>query len=487
MNALACVRSLCWRHNQNCAYENPASGTTSATGDARANGPIGRQCLESLAEMQLYIPEAARLDGVYQPRHFLMQAEFFAPEGVSVIDSLAEVVPGDWALLIRAPGAFSLSRQSLDLRDRATQPTVFEEITSAEKRALRAKRGALVIDLGWEMLFAYDDVLEGLIASVEALDVDPRKIFLLHCNFAAGPLLERKWAEKSTLPLIQNVAFPVTLALMNVWQQKNQTQAEVEARLSEARTALAQYARPMRYCFFNGEPRPYRLMILCHLAVRGVLDAGFVSMLGYSKGGPKIGQANSEAERYRNFGRKVGASKDVIEAIDDVLARLPMTLDVNAQEVRQSLEQIAWSSPDPRYYNQSSFGIVADTLFFDENVLFVTEKILKPIINASPFFYFGCAGGVAHLQSWGFQAGGGPFTPDYDQITDGRLRMEALVDAIARACQMPEAQLREAVLAEWPTTAHNYRHFWWGYRDRLAVAFRDSVLGPVAEAAREAA
>lgn len=456
----------------------------SAGGTARYGAANGLHCIGLVTEMQLYVPEAARLDGVYYPRHFLMQAGFFAPEQIFLVSSLAEVVPGEWALLIRAPGAFSLSRQSLDMRDRKSQPTVFEEITAEEMRALRYRRGALIIDLGWEMLFAYDDVLEGLVTSIEALDLDPARVFLVHCNFSAGPLLQKKWAERTSSPAIQNIAFPVTLALMNIWQHRTRSPAEIEDRLSRARTALIDSTRPKRFSFFNGEPRPHRLMILCHLKSRGVLDAGFVSMLGYLKGNQRGGEATSEVERYKSFVRKAGAPEEVVAAVDDIVARLPLELDVGADEVQQSLEQIAWSSPAFRFYDESWFSLVADTLFFDENVLFVTEKVMKPIVNASPFFYFGCAGGLAHLRKWGFKLHRGPFGAEYDSIKDSRCRMEIAVDAVVRACQMKEADLRDAVVAEWPVVAHNYRHFWWGYRDRLTAAFREQVLSPVAAAAR---
>lgn len=436
--------------------------------------------------MQIYLPEISREDGAYLAHHFLMQAEYFAPQRISVTSSLSELSYGDWAMLIRAPGAFSLSRQSLDMRGRNSQPTVFDQLTREEMRALRKRRGSLIIDLGWEMLFAYDDVIDGLVTSVEGLQLDPGRIFLVHCNFAANSLLEQRWKLKTTLPMIRNVAFPVTLSLMNVWQQKNQTSEAVESRLAVARTALADTSRAKRYCFFNGEPRTFRLMLLCHLAARGILDKGFVSMLGYSKGQAKLGESRTEAERYRQFARKVGAPEEVVEIIDEVLARLPLTLDVDASEVRSSLEQIAWTSPDPRYYNESWFSVVADTLFFDGNVLFVTEKVLKPIINAAPFVYFGCAGALGHLQDWGFRAHGGPFAPKHDLLTDGNARMNAGIKSLVSACQMPETELRDAVLEEWPISASNYRHFWWGFRDRLATGFEKTVLDAVANAGQKA-
>ena len=436
--------------------------------------------------MQIYLPEISREDGAYRAHHFLMQAEYFAPQRVRLTNSLSDLSPGDWALLIRARGAFALSRQSLDMRGRNAQPTVFETIRPEEMRALRQKGGSLIVDLGWEALFTYDDVIDGLIASVEALDMDPRRIFLVHCNFAADRLLEQRWRQKTTLPMIRNVAFPVTLSVMNVWQQTNRAPEEIESRLSIARAALAESSRPKRYCFFNGEPRDFRLILLCHLAARGVLDDGFVSMLGYSKGGGKPGEMQTVAERYRQFARKVGTSEQVVDVVDQILARLPLTLDVGAEEVQSSLEQIAWSSPDPRYYHESWFSVVADTLFFDGNVLFVTEKVLKPIINASPFFHFGCAGALGHLQEWGFKLHGGLFSPDHDLLTDGKARMDAGVDRVVRACEMPERDLRDAVIEEWPIAAYNYRHFWGGFRDRLAKGFGETVLDAVADVAQKA-
>jgi hypothetical protein len=432
--------------------------------------------------MQIYLPESARRDGAYLANHFLMQAEYFCPERIQLTNSLSGLSSGDWALLIRAPGAFSLSRQSLDMRGRRGQSTVFEMLTRDERDALRSRKGSLILDLGWEMLFTYDDVMDGLVESIENLQIDPRRIFLIQCNFAANNSLARRWMSKTSLPTIQNMAFPVALSLMNVWQQKRVTPEDVENRLSEARVALTKASRSRRYCFFNGEPRTFRLMLLCHLAARGVLDDGFVSMLGYSKGPSGPGDTRSESERYRSFARKVGAADDVVNVIDAVLARLPLNLDVNAEEVRSSLEQVAWTSPDRRFYNDSWFSLVADTLFFDQHALFVTEKVLKPIINASPFVYFGCPGAIRHLESWGFQTHTGIFAPGHDLLEDGNARMESGISSVVAACKMPESDLRDAVIAEWPTSAANYRHFWWGFRDRLADGFRGGILDAIAHA-----
>jgi hypothetical protein len=434
--------------------------------------------------MQIYIPEIARKDLRFSPQHFLTLAEFFAPERITMISSVGAATPGAWALVIRAQGAFSLSRQSLDARGQGHQPTIFDSLSREERKALVRRNGTLVVDLGWEILFTYDDLVQGLVHGVEELGLDPGKTFILHCNFAAGSVIERKWRAITSLPVVRTIPFPVTLALMVIWQQRQRSADLIEGRLNEARKRLGDSSRPRRYSFFNGEPRPHRLMILCNLFVSGVLDQGHVSMLGYKKSGEvkKLQSQAEDARQYRALAGKLGFSDAVLDAIDTILMRLPLILDVDAGEVKRSLEEIAWSSPPARYYDESWFSIVSDTLFFDENVLFVTEKIFKPIINASPFFYFGNAGGLGHLLDWGFEPLGGVFTGHYDDISDGRKRMDYVLEGVIRACRMSEDDIRASVISEWPILAQNYRHFWWGYRDRLGAAFRSQVLDSIAGA-----
>jgi hypothetical protein len=156
-----------------------------------------------------------------------------------------------------------------------------------------------------------------------------------------------------------------------------------------------------------------------------------------------------------------------------------MTLDIDPTNVRATIEgfeAMAWSSQDPRYYDESWFSIVSDTLFYDDHAVLVTEKVMKPIMQGAPYVYFGGPRALAHLHSWGFEPLGGAFAADYDRLTDPTVRMNAALEAAERVLALDEPALREEVRAAWPVCEHNHWHFWSELPKRLGDGFRTQVL-----------
>jgi hypothetical protein len=435
--------------------------------------------------LQLAFADTARRSASFQPRHFAMLVEHFAKERTRWIAAPpGRRGGGPWALLVRSPGYFMLSAAVNEARGQSG--TVFDWLTADELRAV-ARDGHLLVDLGWEALFAHDEVIAGLAEAVWKLGVDPARIHLLHCNHAAGPVIDRKWPSADPASRIHDIAFPTSLALAVAFQQRRrEPDAEaVAGRLAAARAAAERGGKPHRLNFLNGEPRSQRLLVACHLLREGLLEGSLVSMLGYSKSGKYKGHDTAEvraleADKLRALAAAVGAP-ELAEGIEELLARLPLTLDVEAADLVKTpdrFEEVAWSSPDPSIYDRSWFSI-ADTLFFDDEILFVTEKALKPIMNASPFVYFGNPGGLDLLRGWGFEFAPGLFDPAYDALPGHAARLKAALAEASAAARLPDAELRARCLADWPRVEHNYRNFWDGFGARLGEAFRTAVIDPM--------
>lgn len=413
----------------------------------------------------------------FQPRHFLMLAEGLAPAPVRWAKRLSELPRSGWGLVIRAPGQNSLGRELA--RRAAGGRFVFAALPADERRALEAKDGVLILDLDWDPLIPDDEVVAGLLQSIQEFGLDPARIRLLHCNQAARAAFEAAWRVQTTLPAIRTLEFPTSFALGVVYQHARRNADEVKGRLERARAALHQASRSKTFNSFNGGLRPHRLHLVAWLHHEGLLDRGHVSLLGYSKGPRWVsrlrrGASGLPPEDLRRSLAKAPYAEEVAGDVEAVWKRLPITLDRGLGF--GDYEQLAWESQDERYYDDSWFSVVTESHAARPEVLHITEKAMKPMMNAQPFLTMGSQGAMAQLVAYGFES----FAPQFDEAYDAcpwpKARMRLVLDEVRRLCSLAPEDLRELCLELWPRSEHNYLHFWGAARERLAEAFRRDVL-----------
>ena len=105
----------------------------------------------------------------------------------------------------------------------------------------------------------------------------------------------------------------------------------------------------------------------------------------------------------------------------------------------------------------TSFSIVCET-HFTNDILFVSEKVWKPIVNGHPFVIVGVPATLAYLRSLGFQT----FTPIideyYDALIDNCERMQALFTVIDHLGALDDTR-RAGILDQMqPALEHNVEH-----------------------------
>jgi hypothetical protein len=420
--------------------------------------------------MQLYLPAAAKTPGGFTyPHHFARLVDYFG--GAEWISDLAAVTPGAWAIVMRAPSAFSLGRVSA--RAKGGGCFIFEHLTSDERSALVERDGVLLIDLGWEVLFPRAEIVSDLIAALVEFDLDPRRVKILHSNQVARAAFERHWREQTDIPPVASLEFPTAMALCVVYQQSRRDDAAIDARRERAMQATRDNKRSRLFVCFNGEVRPHRLYVAAALYERGLIDRGYLSLLSQRKGRPNEARDEFSENAVRAM-KKYSGGAPLESAARAILAELPFRLDIGAIPSAQ-LEQTAWESQSPEYYDDSRFSVVIDTSVGDENVLFVTEKVLKPLMNFSPFIFMGNLGSAALLRGYGFQT----FEPYFGQpeVDVSRDILAAGVEEIGRLASLGEAQLDGLSLGLADVCGHNAEHFWNGFPKRLRADFMRDVLG----------
>lgn len=108
---------------------------------------------------------------------------------------------------------------------------------------------------------------------------------------------------------------------------------------------------------------------------------------------------------------------------------LPIELDTKELD-RESLNNFSTGNTfDKKLFLDSCIHLVSETSF-DDNELFVSEKVLKPIINFQPFIAFSGYGYLKHLHELGFKTFGDFWDESYDLIENPSERYFKIMDVV---------------------------------------------------------
>jgi hypothetical protein len=168
----------------------------------------------------------------------------------------------------------------------------------------------------------------------------------------------------------------------------------------------------------------------------------------------------------------------VAPAFESVLEMLPLDLDVPQDNIKAIKvdHTLAWESQDPAYYDRSFMTFMTDTVQAHPDTLFVTEKVMKPIMNASPFIYIGNAGALGFLRELGFVSFDPVIDETYDTVSDDMIRLKLCLDEMSRFAAADGDLLRQQFGRMWPAIEHNFLHFWGDAHSVLRHRFLADVL-----------
>ena len=153
-------------------------------------------------------------------------------------------------------------------------------------------------------------------------------------------------------------------------------------------------------------------------------------------------------------------------AVDDSKHYTQHTFANAVFQPRQDLGQIpsqpipSWRSAeyDVDHYQTCALDVVLETLF-DDDRLYLTEKILRPIACNKPFVLVATHGSLAYLRSYGFQTFNGIIDESYDIIKDPVKRLQAVLRVMKDISLLPELQKQRLWNATKSICEHNQRWF----------------------------
>jgi hypothetical protein len=104
---------------------------------------------------------------------------------------------------------------------------------------------------------------------------------------------------------------------------------------------------------------------------------------------------------------------------------------------------------------------------FIENKKHLTEKIFKPIAGNKPFILAGGHQNLQYLKRYKFETFSELWNEGYDEISDPKERIHAIVDLIDNLCHLTHRQQKDVIFAAHEISLKNWYKFWQGYTEDL--------------------
>jgi hypothetical protein len=210
-------------------------------------------------------------------------------------------------------------------------------------------------------------------------------------------------------------------------------------RLADCRPAQTP---PKLFLCMNRMPRKHRRIIVCHLLRRGYLERSLISF-------------RDDKPKHIHFG-----DLELEVASRELQKRQPLTIDRDLPLDFENYYRDNDAAVNPGEvwpYRSTCFSIVTETQF-GNNVLFVSEKVWKPICHRHPFLVVGTPGTLSYIRRLGFRT----FTPlideRYDSIVNDEQRMQTLFRSIDTLGELDENQRRALLDRAEPILMHNMLH-----------------------------
>lgn len=168
---------------------------------------------------------------------------------------------------------------------------------------------------------------------------------------------------------------------------------------------------------YNGNFRPGRLALVSELVRKNLYQNSYLSFIGGRL--IKIEKCIDESKKMLPYEGRIFLENYV----DDWK---PMQIDIDGDEKQNDI-----LSSNKSHYLNSYFSIVSETEV-DNDVLFLTEKIFKPIAFYHPFLVWGQPKILKKLRSFGYQTFPEMFDESYDDITNNQQRLAMIIDQVER-------------------------------------------------------
>lgn len=335
-----------------------------------------------------------------------------------------------------------------------SQDRRFERLKAAAvPTALRAAR-RIVLDASAEATPAKPDIVSSLDETIAHLDLDRSRCVYATANwhFAADYA-----AQRADPVRVVHYDYWVweSLAHLNGPRAYADRLAAFEARSTE---------RTRTFLSLNRTPRPFKVLLLLRLLRDGLWEQGFISFGGFEQKAPPTLE---ELPGFEDLAEELAPELERLAAYGCVLL---------GKGQKQYHATKAGTLPE---YGESWFSVVTETKMAP-TPQWITEKVLKPLVNFHPFVVFGNPRSLERVRGYGFETFADVIDEAYDLEASPRKRFDLAYAEVRRLAAMSE---RELGALERHVAARLRRNAQWGltefpatYRARIDRALVDQIL-----------
>ena len=429
--------------------------------------------------MKYYLSEATARSEQFNPRYFLALANLLGEDHkLQRITTLAEIKEPGWLYPILLGSQYRVSRKLSAVKGKGI--VYFDAIDDKDRKAIALGRGIVTLDMIPECVFPREEIFAGIHEGLVECGIPASQLCILNGNIPSERLYNEYCSRQGIEPQkrVRIIPFHGCLWLLLAHNQRPADDVASHAILEESRNSLSGRKRSKAFVSFNGRLRPHRLHVILYLLSHGLLEKGHVSFLGYSDEG------KMSEEHLRAMNSRMPFTDETSSHISSLMERLPITLDVRLSNFsardKKVIVEMPWASPDPRYYLDSYFSVVLDTIMWNAELVFLTPIIYKSIMNCHPFVYFGSHGALLEVQKMNFQTFSPFIDESYDAIEDPNERMRRALNEVERLANLPLTELHALYCELWPRLEHNFRRFWHELPGQFSGYWRDEFVERVA-------
>lgn len=190
---------------------------------------------------------------------------------------------------------------------------------------------------------------------------------------------------------------------------------------------LNKQARPYHFINLNRRPRRHRIHVVTNIMTRWA-DKILFSCDSFPY--------NQHSDLIRS-GQLTKKLHDALPIILDV------SMDVNDTHVHSRMQSLAY------------INLTSETMFFEPNTTFLSEKIFKPIIFMQPFIVAGPHHTLQRLKDMGYQTFSPLINESYDNEKDPMKRLDLIYQEIERLTQLSHQQMQDLVFDTKEILFHN--------------------------------
>lgn len=296
-----------------------------------------------------------------------------------------------------------------------TKEALYPKISSKTIQDIKNGNAKILLLFCNEALNSYDkDIIKVLNFWVDNYDLPFNSIVLSSGNFSFEKYVKRYKG--------------ITYISFSIWEYNTKSRCTPE-RINVFTNAIIHRRKRLKtFLCYNRRVRSKRLDLVYALKQADLFKDGLISL------GDKY-----DPNLYKHIPK-------------EFLDTLPLKFDDTDLDTNQAGSFVL------RDFLNSYISIVSET-WLDPNMIFPTEKIVKPIIALHPFLVLASPGFLNQLEKLGYKTFSQWFDQSYDKEQDENLRIEKIVKEVKRLCSLSDDQLQNMLIEMLPILKHNVDNF----------------------------